>query len=201
LPPRAGAAFRAAFEAAGIGWRLGTAAQHIARRGAGYALTLADGTELTADLVFAAIGLRPNTGLAAAAGLQVRRGIVTDRHLRTSADGVYALGDCAEVDGLVLPYVLPIMHAARALARTLHGEPTRVSYPAMPIAVKTPAHPVVAAAPPPGAVGEWREEAVGSGVKALFQAADGAVLGFVLTGAEAVTERQRLTALLPPLLA
>jgi rubredoxin-NAD+ reductase len=200
LPPRAGAAFRLAFEAAGIGWRLGTTAQRIARTGDGYALTLADGAELTADLVFSAIGLRPNTALAAAAGLQVRRGIVTDRYLRTSADDVYALGDCAEVDGLVLPYVMPIMHAARALARTLHGEATRVTYPAMPVLVKTPAHPVVVAPPPAGVAGDWQEEVVGSGVKALFLAADGGVLGFVLTGSEAVTERQRLTALLPPLL-
>jgi rubredoxin-NAD+ reductase len=200
LPPRAGVAFRLALEAAGVAWRLGTTVQRIERRGDGYALALADGTGLTADLVLSAIGLRARTELAAAAGLQVRRGIVVDRYLQTSAAGVYALGDCAEVDGLVLPFVMPIMHAARALARTLCGAPERVSYPAMPVLVKTPAHPVVVAPPPAGAAGVWQEETVDAGVKALFLAPDGRLLGFALTGA-AVAEKQRLTAQLPPVLA
>jgi len=199
LPPQAGAVFRAAFEAAGVAWRLGVTVQHIGRQAGSYALTLSDGTVLSADTVLSAIGLQPQTALAAASGLQVRRGIVLDRYLRTSVDGIYALGDCAEVDGLVLPFVPPIMHAARALARTLCGEPTRVTYPAMPVLVKTPAHPVVVAPPPAGATGAWQEQAVGNGVQALFLAPDGRLLGFALTGT-AVAEKQRLTAQLPPVL-
>ena len=66
--------------------------------------------------MLSAVGLKPRTALARAAGLKINRGIVVDRHLETSAPDVYALGDCAEVEGLVLPYVMPIMHAARALA-------------------------------------------------------------------------------------
>lgn len=200
LPPRAGAALRVAFEAAGIAWRLGSAVRRVERRGRGFVLVLSDGTELTADLVLSAIGLRAQTDLAAAAGLAVRRGIVVDRHLQTSATGIYALGDCAEVDGLVLPFVMPIMHAARALGRTLSGEPARVSYPAMPVLVKTPLHPVVVAPPPAGAAGAWREQAVADGVQALFLAPDGRLLGFALTGG-AVGEKQLLTAQLPPVLA
>lgn len=199
LPPRAGAAFHAALAAAGVAWRLGTTVQSVMRRGDEVVLVLSDGAELAADLVLSAIGLRANTELAAAAGLQVRRGITVDRRLRTSAEGVYAVGDCAEVDGLVLPFVPPIMHAARALARTLSGDPTTVSYPAMPVLVKTPAHPVTVAPPPAGAAGAWQEAAVDGGVKSLFLAPDGALLGFALTGS-AVAERQRLTAMLPPLL-
>ncbi len=49
---------------------------------------------------------------------------------------------CAEVNGLLLPYVMPIMQQARALAKTLNGETTAVHYPAMPVAVKTPAAPL-----------------------------------------------------------
>ena len=79
-------------------------------------IELADDTVLEADAVLSAIGLRPRTQLAQQAGLRVQRGIVTDRLLQTSAADVYALGDCAEVDGQMLPYVLPLMQAARALA-------------------------------------------------------------------------------------
>ncbi|MBK8161976.1 MAG: FAD-dependent oxidoreductase [Gammaproteobacteria bacterium] len=200
LPPRAGAAFRAALEDAGVAWRLGTTVRSITRQGGAWAIALADDSILEADLVLSSIGLRPDTVLASAAGLAVRRGIVVDRCLRTSAADVYALGDCAEVEGRVLPFVMPIMHGARALARTLCGEPTPVSYPAMPVLVKTPSCPVVVSPAPADAAGEWREEAVEGGVRARFIAPDGALLGFALTGA-AVAEKQSLTAQLPPVLA
>jgi rubredoxin-NAD+ reductase len=75
-----------------------------------------------------------------------------------------------------------------------------VIYPAMPVLVKTPAHPVAVSPPPAGAAGAWREEAIGSGVMAQFLAPDGRLLGFALTGA-AVAEKQRLSAQLPPVLA
>ena len=110
-------------------------------------MTLSDHRVLSVDAVLSSVGLRPRTGLAERAGIAVKRGIVVDRYLATNAPDVYALGDCAEVEGLVLPFVMPIMHAARALAKTLCGEPTRLTYPAMPIVVKTTAYPVVVAPP------------------------------------------------------
>ncbi len=90
-----------------------------------------------------------------AAGLQVNRGVVVDRHLRTSHANIYALGDCAEVDGLNLLYVMPLMSCARALAQTLAGNPTAVSYGAMPITVKTPVCPLVVSPVPRGMEGVW----------------------------------------------
>lgn len=199
LPSRAGAALKEGLARAGVQWRLGVTVETIARRAGGYTLTLSDGSELEADLVLSAIGLRPDTRLAAGAGLRVGRGIAVDRLLRTSRPQVYALGDCAEVSGLVLPFVMPIMHCARALARTLSGEPTEVRYPPMPVLVKTPAHPVVVAPPQPQAAGTWYEEPTGDGVRALFRDAGGRLLGFALTG-EAVNEKQRLAGELPPVL-
>jgi rubredoxin-NAD+ reductase len=159
---------------------------------------LSDGSALDVDVVLSAVGLAPRTALAQAAGIAVRRGIVADRCLATCAADVYALGDCAEVQGLWLPYVMPIMNAARALAKTLAGTRTPVSYPAMPVVVKTPALPTVVAPPLPGAAGQWRM-APGEALEARFEAADGSLLGFALAGV-ATGARNSLAKLLPPVL-
>src|SRR5690606_20686498 len=105
-----------------------------------------------------------------------------NRLLETSAKNVYTLGDCAEVDGHVLFYVAPLMAGARALAKTLAGTPTEVSYPAMPVTIKTPACPVVAAPPPRGAEGQWNIQQDGSNVVAEFRNPQGELIGFALTG-------------------
>jgi rubredoxin---NAD+ reductase len=153
-----------------------------------------------ADVVLSAIGLKPRITLARAAGLKTNRGIVVSRNLDASAPDVYALGDCAEVEGLVLPFVMPIMHAARALAATLSGKPTAVVYPAMPVLVKTPACPTIVSPPPAGAAGSWSITADDESVKSLFLGADGKLLGFALNG-KAAAERGALTQQLPPVIA
>ncbi len=197
LPPLAGALLKAALVEAGVAWRLGTSAGAVSRRNGRLVLALADGGEVEADVVLSAIGLRPNIALAEQAGIRTGRGIVVDRCLRASAEDVYAIGDCAEIEGLVMPFVMPIMLGAHALGRTLAGDPTEVDYPAMPVVVKTPAHPVVVCPPPAGSEGSWEETRVGDGVRALFRSRTGTLLGFALTGA-AVSERQKLSAEVPP---
>src|SRR5690606_4785868 len=118
-----GDALRDALGGLGAGLYLGRTLASLNRTDTGLRALLSDGTELNCDLVLSAVGLRPRTALAGAAGLATGRGIRVDRQLRTSAAHVYALGDCAEVDGLNLLYVMPLMAGARALARTLAGEP------------------------------------------------------------------------------
>jgi rubredoxin---NAD+ reductase len=147
LPAKAGAVFAHALCRAGVDVRLGWSVTAVSRREQGYRLTRSDGASLDADLVVSAIGLVPRTALAGAAGLQIEGGISTDAWCRTSAPDVYALGDCAAFEGRVQPYVLPIMYAARALARTLTGTPTRVEFPPMPVVVKTPSVPAVVLTP------------------------------------------------------
>jgi len=196
LPEPAAERVQAALARLGVRWHLKTTATAVSRIDEGLQVALANGTLLQADAVLSAIGLRPRIELARRAGLTVNRGIVTDRFLATSARDVYALGDCAEVEGQVLPYVAPIMHAARALARTLTGTPTSVAYPAMPVVVKTPALPVVVA-PPAGPEGAWELDAAESGMEARFVDGAGALIGFALVGA-ATTRKQALTRELPP---
>jgi rubredoxin-NAD+ reductase len=199
LPPAAGQALRDAHTRAGVAWRLGDSAEEVSRAGAGCRVRYASGEEQVCELVLSAVGLRPRTALAKAAGLEVGRGVLVDRQLRTSDPAVFALGDCAEGAGLVLPYVMPIMHAARALARTLAGEPTAVSYPAMPVVVKTPAWPTVVSPPPLGATGEWETEVSSTGVRAQFRSPNGDLLGFALSG-DALAEKGALTRQVPPVL-
>jgi rubredoxin-NAD+ reductase len=125
---------------------------------------------------------------------------VTDRLLATSANNVYAFGDCAEVAGHVLVYVAPLMTAAKALAKTLTGEPTEVVYPAMPVTVKVPACPLVVSPAPHDAAGEWTIVEDGNNVVAEFRDASGALLGFALTG-DGTKEKMRLQKELPAILA
>jgi rubredoxin---NAD+ reductase len=200
LPPEGGALLQSKLAALGVQWHLGTSVQTVDRTDGRYAVTLANGNKLHADVVLSAVGLKPRTALAAAAGLTVNRGIAVNRHLETSAPDVYALGDCAEIERLVMPYVMPIMHAARALAQTLAGKRTAAVFPAMPVMVKTPACPTIVAPPPAGAAGSWQVEATADGVKSLFVNADGKLLGFALNGA-ATAERAKLAPQLPPVLA
>ncbi|WP_018992012.1 NAD(P)/FAD-dependent oxidoreductase [Aromatoleum toluclasticum] len=207
LPEAAASWFRQQLEAAGVTFRMKVSATSVERDGNAWRVTLDDGSILDADLVLSAVGLRPRTVLAGAAGLSVNRGIRVDRQLATSDAHIHAIGDCAEVEGLVLPFVMPIMHQARALAATLAGKPTPVAYPAMPVVVKTPACPTVVCPPAANAEGRWHilpapdgEGSLGGGIEAQFLAADGTLLGFALLGA-ATARKQALTTQAPATLA
>ena len=199
LPPQAAAFLRAALERIGVRFHLGTTVTSVTHGAAQRDLTLANGNTLGADVVLSAIGLKPRIELAQHAGIATQRGIVTDGFLKTSGPDVYALGDCAEVAGHNLPFVMPIMQAARALAKTLSGTPTAVQYPAMPVVVKTPACPTVVCPPPPGVVGKWEESVASDGVRALFHDAAGTLRGFALLGV-ATKDKQLLVKDVPPLL-
>ncbi|NIE76600.1 FAD-dependent oxidoreductase [Pantoea sp. Ap-967] len=200
LHPAAARAVQAGLEGLGVRFHLGPVLARLNRAGEGLEAHLSDGQVIACDLVVSAIGLRPRTDLAAAAGLQTNRGVVVDRQLRTSHGNIFALGDCAEVDGINLLYVMPLMACARALAQTLAGNPTAVSYGPMPITVKTPACPLVVSPPPQGRDGTWQVEGQGGDLKVLCHAADGQLLGYALTGS-AVMEKLALNRQLPALMA
>ncbi|MBC2690556.1 NAD(P)/FAD-dependent oxidoreductase [Pseudomonas kielensis] len=200
LHPAAAAAVQAGLESLGAKFHLGPVLNRLQRTADGLEGHLSDGQVIPCDVVVSAIGLRPRIDLAAAAGLQTNRGVMVDRHLKTSHANIYALGDCAEVDGLNLLYVMPLMSCARALAQTLAGNPTAVSYGAMPITVKTPVCPLVVSPPPRGCEGVWTVEGQGADIKALCRDSSGKLLGYALTGA-AVMDKLALNKELPALLA
>lgn len=61
---------------------------------------LGDGREIPADLVVVSCGVRANTAVAAAAGIETDRAIVVDANMRTNIEGIYACGDCAQYQNM-----------------------------------------------------------------------------------------------------
>ncbi len=199
LPKEAAEVLQNKLSATGVRWHFATTVQSIDRTGSNLQITLANGQTIQSDVVLSAVGLRPRLDLAKATGLATGTGIKVNRHLETSVQNIYSLGDCAEVEGLVLPYVMPIMQAARALAPTLIGQDTALSYPAMPVMVKTPTLPTIVSPPAKDAVGAWKTHPVEGGLESRFESADGKLLGFVLMGS-ATAQRGAFTKELPALL-
>lgn len=199
LPEEAANALQEKLSAIGVRWHFATTLQSVIHNNDALEITLANGTCLSSDVVLSAVGLKPRLNLAKSAGIKTNLGIVVNRELETSVKNIFAIGDCAEVDGLVLPYVMPIMQAARALAPTLTGQITALTYPAMPVMVKTPALPTVISPPAKGASGHWKTTMVDGGVESRFQSPEGKLLGFVLMGS-ATAQRAALTKELPSIL-
>jgi nitrite reductase (NADH) large subunit len=119
LDARAARLVKDAVEQRGV--RVLLEADTAAVEGGGHAqaVRLADGRVIPADLVVVAVGVRPNSDLARAAGLQVQRGVVIDDGLEASAPGVYAIGECAEHRGIAYGLVEPAYDQADILARRL----------------------------------------------------------------------------------
>ncbi|WP_394789453.1 FAD-dependent oxidoreductase [Rhodoferax sp.] len=190
LPPPASVQLQAALSGLSVQWQLGATVQVVNSQAGALSLTLSNGQTLAADIVLSAVGLRADTSLAQAAGIACERGILVDRQLQTSAAHVWALGDGAQYasaaspgapTGRTLPYVMPIMAAAKVLAANLCGTPAALEFAAMPVAIKTPALPIVAHPPAPGHLGEWVEQVLGEWWFAAADAPERAH-GFVLTG-------------------
>lgn len=199
IPQEVGRIFQKSLEQHGVHFHLECIANRIDKLDNGtYNLELSNGNELEADFVLSAIGLRPHTKLATSSNIVVNRGIVVNRYLETSVHDIYALGDCAEVEGHVLPYITPLLNCSRALAKTLLGMRTAVLYPAMPVVVKTPIHPIVVCPPPKNMAGTWQIDADNTNVRALFYDEEKRLFGFVLTNA-AVKDRALFTKQIPDL--
>jgi rubredoxin-NAD+ reductase len=206
LPAEAGEELAAALAALGVVWHFGATVQAVDSDGAAgdiaggsapLQVTLSDGSRIAAHAVLSAIGLRADTRLAAEAGMACERGVVVDALLQTSAPQVYALGDCAQYASAgqrTLPYVMPIMNAAKALASTLAGTPTALVFPLMPVSIKTPALPIVIAAPHPAQAGGWATGEDGMAGHWRFMDAEGVQRGFTLTGKQTSRRMEQVKA-------
>lgn len=181
LPVELGHALQMALGTLGVHWHCNTSITTVEKGETAFTVLLANGTQIVAQAVLSATGLRPNIELALSSGIKTNRGIIVNQFMETSAPSVYAIGDCAERDGTVLPYVLPLMNQARAVAKTIAGTPTPVIYPVMPVVVKTPIHPLSFVLPN-NASGQWDIQGDLTGKKCLLFRDDGKLLGFALSG-------------------
>jgi nitrite reductase (NADH) large subunit len=121
LDARAGAMLKRALEKKGVEVLLEIVTARFIGDGRVQAVEFKDGRILAADMVVVTIGIKPNAGLAAAAGLAVRHGIVVDDRLSTSVADVFAIGECAEHRGICYGLVEPANEQARVLAERLAG--------------------------------------------------------------------------------
>ena len=200
LPPEVASRLREKLEAIGVNWHLQTTTTAVNKTADNrFQILFSEGVSISVDVVLSAVGLRSKIQLAQNAGLDTQRGITLNRCLQTSDPDIFALGDCAEISGLVLPYVMPIMHCAKVIAANVLGEHKVLSYPAMPVMVKTPALPLIISPPAIGAQGVWNITQDDQGMLGKYENSDHELLGFVLAGA-ATKERAALTPLLPQVL-
>ncbi|MCI2419942.1 FAD-dependent oxidoreductase [Saccharopolyspora sp. K220] len=130
LDPEGGRVLARALGELGVEFRLGsTAARYLPGDG----LKLADDSHVEADLVVVTAGVRARTALAAAAGLEVDRGVLVDDALRTSDGRVHAIGDCAQHPGTVSGLVQSAWEQADVLADLLTGTRAAARYRGTPV--------------------------------------------------------------------
>jgi nitrite reductase [NAD(P)H] large subunit len=121
LDPAAGYLLQRAVEARGIKVITKANTKAILGKGRAEAVELADGRKIPATLVVMAAGIKPNAWLAKEAGLEVNRGIVVGTGMRTSDPNIFAIGECAQVNGHTYGLVAPLYEMARAAAGQLAG--------------------------------------------------------------------------------
>lgn len=182
VPTEFGEGIKNTLNQLGVEWFLGTSVESIDKSGGKIKCTLSDGKQIQSDIVISAIGLKPNVELATSAGLDIDRGIKVDSTMATSDKDIFALGDCAQQGEQYKPYIAPILHAVKPLAKTLTGIPTSVDYPLMPIIVKTPSCPIISLPPQPSSVGTWQCIGTGNDLTAKFIDSEGKLQGFALMG-------------------
>jgi nitrite reductase (NADH) large subunit len=114
-----------ALSAKGIDVILGCSARAICGDDRVTGVELTDGRRIACGLVVMAVGVRPALALARGAGLKTGRGILVDDRMATSAENIFALGDCAEHHGQCYGLIEPGYEQAKVLARHLTGLPDR----------------------------------------------------------------------------
>ncbi|HEV8295895.1 MAG TPA: nitrite reductase large subunit NirB [Acidimicrobiales bacterium] len=116
---------RRKIEALGIACHVGQPATNVLADEAGNCrgLRLQDGSEIACEVVIVAAGIRPRDELAVTCGLDrgERGGFLTDERLRTSAEGIWAIGECAAAAGRCYGLVAPGFQMAEVVAEQLAG--------------------------------------------------------------------------------
>ncbi|WP_372379325.1 NADH:flavorubredoxin reductase NorW [Vibrio natriegens] len=170
----------------GVQLALETSVVAVDRSESGSTATLSSERIVETDIVISAAGLCANTQLAKEAAIRVNKGIVVDSRLQTSTRNVFALGDCAEIQERMMPYLQPIVLSANVLGKQLLGQDAELVLPPMMVKVKTPSYPIQLAGTVNG-VENWEVSISAPGIVAKAKDDNGHLVGFVVTS-EQVTQ-------------
>ncbi|MTH47295.1 NADH:flavorubredoxin reductase NorW [Intestinirhabdus alba] len=155
--------------------------QGLEKTESGIRATLDRQRSVEVDAVIAATGLRSETALARRAGLTINRGVCVDSYLQSSNPDIYAIGDCAEINGQVLPFLQPIQLSAMYLAKNLLGGNAPLKLPAMLVKIKTPELPLHLAGETQRRDLNWQIAAEKEGMVAKGMDAEGQLRAFVVS--------------------
>ena len=182
IPVQMGIEIKQAISEHAVNWHFQTSIKEIYKDNQGVLnVHLSNNSVITPDVIISAIGLSPNIQLAKECGLLTGRGIVVDADSRTSRDSIYALGDCVEYDGQPLPFIAPATLAAKALAKTLTGNKTKLVLPPQAVAIKIANCPTLIC-PPKTKDGSWIVTGVDQDLEAAFFNNKKKLCGFALSG-------------------
>lgn len=181
LPPEVSSRLQHRLTEMGVHLLLNSQLLTLEQTASGIRATFDRDRHIEVDAVIAATGLRPETALARSTGVEVNRGIVVDNTLRTSKPDIYALGDCAEIDGQLMPFLQPIQLSAMTLAKNLLGSHAPLKLPAMLIKVKTPALPLHLAGETRRSDLNWQITTEAQGMVAKGMDAEGQLRAFVVS--------------------
>ncbi|MDX6379825.1 MAG: nitrite reductase large subunit [Rubrobacteraceae bacterium] len=122
LDPPAGRMLKKEMEKMGINVRVEADTEEILGNGRVQGLRLKSGEYLTTDMVVICTGIKPNSQLAGNAGIRANRGILVNEHMETTAENVYAVGECTEFNGQLIGLVAPALEQVRVVVDTILGE-------------------------------------------------------------------------------
>lgn len=191
LPSLAGRRVKEHLQRMGLEWRsVPGGIQSCRRNKDGFVeLTSAEGV-FSANSALAALGVQARLELPKTMGLATAEGVLVDNYGRTSESCVWALGDCAECNGLIRRYVAPIRIQVKAMAKSLLGSMQVIEYPPLAAVLKTPSLPCVWSNLLPVSDSKERDWKVEhEGAEALRMGRydqHGRLQGFVLLGQEAL---------------
>lgn len=125
LDRNASSMLQAELERQGVKFAMGKQTVELVGQQRVSGLRFSDDSELAADFVVMAVGIKPNVALAKESGITVNRGIVVNDYLQTSMDNVYSVGECTEHRGVCYGLVAPLFEQGMVLAKHLCGSDTK----------------------------------------------------------------------------
>ena len=96
MGPAAGGMIKSWVQSKGVAVHTGARVESITQNGAALVAKLSTGTSIEVDVIISATGVKPTIGFLKDSGITCKTGVLTDDHMQTNVQGVYAAGDCAE---------------------------------------------------------------------------------------------------------